>query len=88
MAQRSAVIASKVGLHARPAALFVKAVSASGIPVSISKGDGDPVDAASILAVMTLGAEQGDEVTLTADGDGAEKVLDELAELLAQDLDA
>jgi phosphocarrier protein HPr len=88
MAQRSAVVASKVGLHARPAALFVKAVAASGVPVTISKQGGDPVDAASILGVMTLGAEHGDEVVLSADGEGAEKVLAELADLLAQDLDA
>ena len=71
MAQRSAVVASKVGLHARPAAVFVRAVADSGVPVTIAKGGGEPVDAASILGVMTLGAEHGDEVTLTAEGDGA-----------------
>jgi phosphocarrier protein HPr len=88
MAQRSAVVASKVGLHARPAAVFVKAVAASGVPVTISKQGSDPVDAASILGVMTLGAEHGDEVVLSAEGDDAEKVLDELVDLLTQDLDA
>jgi phosphocarrier protein len=88
MAQRSAVIASQVGLHARPAALFVKAVTAAGIPVTIAKGDGEPVDAASILGVMTLGAGHGDQVTLTAEGESADTVLDELVELLATDLDA
>ncbi|TRW45573.1 HPr family phosphocarrier protein [Georgenia yuyongxinii] len=88
MTQRSAVVASKVGLHARPAAVFVKAVTAAGIPVTIAKGDGEPVDAASILGVMTLGAGHGDEVTLTAEGEGADTVLDELAELLSTDLDA
>ncbi|MFD1506627.1 HPr family phosphocarrier protein [Georgenia yuyongxinii] len=88
MSQRSAVVASKVGLHARPAAVFVKAVTAAGIPVTIAKGDGEPVDATSILGVMTLGAGHGDEVTLTAEGEGADTVLDELAELLSTDLDA
>ena len=88
MAQRSAVVASKVGLHARPAAIFVKAVNASGVSVSIAKAGGDPVDAASILGVMTLGAAHGDELTLTAEGESAEQVLDDLAALLAQDLDA
>lgn len=88
MAQRSAVVASKVGLHARPAALFVKAVAAAGLPVTIAKGDGDPVDAASILGVMTLGAGHGDEVTLAAEGEGADKILAELVELLGTDLDA
>lgn len=88
MAQRSAVVASKVGLHARPAAVFVKAVTDSGVPVTIAKGAGEPVDAASILGVMTLGADHGDEVTLTAEGEGAEEVLDRLVELLGTDLDA
>jgi phosphocarrier protein len=88
MAQRSAVVASKVGLHARPAAVFVKAVADSGVPVTIAKAGGEPVDAASILGVMTLGAEHGDEVTLTAEGDGAEEVLDRLAGLISTDLDA
>ena len=88
MAQRSAVVASKVGLHARPAAVFVKAVAASGVPVTIAKAGAEPVDAASILGVMTLGAEHGDEVVLTAEGDDADAALDGLVELLSRDLDA
>jgi phosphocarrier protein len=82
------VIASKVGLHARPAALFSKAAAAAVVPVTIRKGDGAPVPAASILSVLTLGANCGDEVVLEADGDGAEQVLDELVALLSRDLDA
>jgi phosphocarrier protein len=45
------------------------------------------VNAASILGVISLGAEKGDYVTLTADGEGAEGVLDALAELLTTDHD-
>jgi len=86
--QRSVVIASKVGLHARPAALFTKAAAASGIPVTIRKAGGQPVPATSILSVLTLNAANGDEVTLEAEGDGAEQALDRLAALLAEDLDA
>ncbi len=48
----------------------------------------DPVDASSILGIMTLGAEFGDQVLLSADGEGADATLDALAELLATDLDA
>ena len=83
MAQRSAVVAARVGLHARPAATFVKAVADSGVPVTIAKDGAEPVDAASILAVMPLGAEHGDEVTLHAEGADAERVLDELLALLS-----
>lgn len=88
MAQRSVVVASKVGLHARPAKLFTQAASASGVGVRIAKGDGPAVDAASILRVMALGVKHGEEVTLTAEGDGADDALDGLVTLLATDLDA
>jgi phosphocarrier protein len=88
VAERRCVVASEVGLHARPAAVFVKTAAAQPVKVKIGKPDGDPVDAGSILSVMTLGAEHGDEVILSADGEGADAALDTLVELLEQDLDA
>ena len=86
--QRTVTIASSVGLHARPAALFVQAATATGLPVQINKVGDEPVDARSILGVMALGAKFGEEVVLTAEGDGAEAALDGLVELLSRDLDA
>jgi phosphocarrier protein len=88
MATRTVTIASSVGLHARPAALFVEAAEASGLDVEIARPGEDAVDATSILGVMALGATHGEEVVLTADGDGAEATLDKLVELLSTDLDA
>jgi phosphocarrier protein HPr len=88
MAQRTVTIASSVGLHARPAAIFVEKASATGLDVEIARPGEDPVDATSILGVMALGAKHGEEVVLTADGEGADAALDELVELLATDLDA
>ena len=88
MSERTVTIASAVGLHARPAALFVQAVNATGLAVQINRIGQDPVDARSILGVMALGAKHGEEVQLTADGDGADAALDELVALLAHDLDA
>ena len=55
MAQVTATIASKVGLHARPAATFVKAVAEKGIPVTIAKEGGAAVDASSILGASGPG---------------------------------
>lgn len=83
MAERRVTVASPVGLHARPAALFVRAVGASGAKVSIRKPDGEPVDAGSILAVLTLNVAHGDEVVLSTE-DGADATLDRLVELLRQ----
>ncbi|PVU82006.1 HPr family phosphocarrier protein [Cellulomonas sp. WB94] len=88
MAEQTVVIASKAGLHARPAALFTQAAARSGLVVRIAKGAMGPVDAASILQVMTLGAALGDTVTLSVEGPDEDRVLDELVTMLATDLDA
>ncbi len=85
---RTVHIGSSHGLHARPAKLFASAAKGAGVPVTIAKGSGAPVNAASILSVISLGAENGDYVTLTADGANAEEVLDHLTELLTTDHDA
>jgi phosphocarrier protein len=84
---RTVRIGSSHGLHARPAKLFAQAAKDAGIPVTIAKDSGKPVNAASILGVIALGVEHGDYVTLTADGENAEAVLDTLAELLTTDHD-
>lgn len=104
MAQRTVTIASSVGLHARPAALFVQAAARTGLAVRIGRPGEDAVDATSILSVMTLGVAHGELVELSVDGDGAGDapnadadaeagaeagaVLDGLVALLSRDLDA
>ena len=88
MATREVAIGSSVGLHARPASIFVQAATDTGLPVTIAKAGGNPVDARSILGVMALGAKNGEVVTLSADGDGADAALDSLVALLERDLDA
>ncbi|WP_017626356.1 HPr family phosphocarrier protein [Nocardiopsis chromatogenes] len=88
MPSTDVTIGSAVGLHARPASLFVQAATATGLPVTIAKEGGAPVDARSLLAVMSLGAGHGDTVTLAAEGEGAESAVDELSRMLASDLDA
>jgi len=88
MATRTVTIASSHGLHARPAKLFSAAAKDSGLDVTIAKVDGKAVNAASILGVISLGANTGDVVTLSVEGDGAEGVLDQLAGMLETDQDA
>jgi phosphocarrier protein len=83
MAERRVVVASPVGLHARPAALFVQAVQATGLPVTLCRLDGRTADARSILSVVTLDVRHGEEVLLRADGEDAQPALDRLAELLS-----
>ncbi len=88
MATRTVSIASSVGLHARPAALFVQAASATGLDIEIGRPGEDPVDATSILGVMALGAKHGEDVVLTAEGDGADEALESLVAFLSIDHDA
>ncbi|HEV7762973.1 MAG TPA: HPr family phosphocarrier protein [Acidimicrobiales bacterium] len=91
MIERVVTVASASGLHARPARIFVKAAAALPVDVRLAVEGKKPVKAGSMLGVLTLGAVQGTEVTLSADDDpgGAGRAaVDELAELLATDLDA
>ncbi|AEV87250.1 phosphotransferase [Actinoplanes sp. SE50] len=88
MPTRTVAVGSASGLHARPAKIFVAAAAAAPVSVTIRVGERKPVPARSMLSVLALGARRGTEVTLEADGDGAEQALDTLAALLAKDLDA
>jgi phosphocarrier protein len=88
MPQLTVKVGSRAGLHARPASLFVQAAARQPVPVRIAKPHGDPVDARSILLVLGLDVRSGDQVVLSADGEGADSVLAELATLVVQDLDA
>ena len=72
------------GLHARPAALFVQVTSKYNSQVTISK-DGQSVNGKSIMGILTLGAQKNSIVTLEAEGDDAEKVIEELERLLTSE---
>lgn len=88
MATRTVTVASKIGLHARPAGLFAAEAAKQPVPVTIGKTGGEAVDARSLLSVLTLDIRGGDEIELSADGDGADDALDALVALLEIDHDA
>lgn len=91
MAERIATVASRVGLHARPAAIFAEAAGDLPVEVTIA-AEGEPadeaMDASSILSLMSLGAKHGDKVVLRAEGEGADEALDSLVQILETDHDA
>lgn len=91
MTERNATIASRVGLHARPAAIFAEAAGEFDLEITIAR-EGEPadeaMDAASILSLMSLGASHGEVVVLRAEGEGAEAALDRLVQVLETDHDA
>ena len=73
-------IASPAGLHARPAAQFVKTAAKHPGPVKIGRPDTEPVDARSMLSVLGLGICHGEEVVIS----GTQEALDELSTLLSE----
>lgn len=86
MVEFEAVVAAEVGLHARPAALFVQAVAASGCKVNLTKTAADgsikTADGASILQVMSLGVACGESVSVAVEGENETVVADQLQALL------
>jgi phosphocarrier protein len=87
MAERRVTVGWAEGLHARPASIFVRAATAAGVPVTIAKAGGNPVNAASMLAVLGLGAQGGEEIVLTSEADGAGIALERLAKLVSEGLE-
>ena len=81
MREVTLTIRNKVGLHARPAALFVRTAGKFKSKVSAVK-DGREVNAKSILSVLTLGAEQGAVVTIRAEGEDEVEAVEALQELV------
>jgi phosphocarrier protein len=81
-------VGSRIGLHARPAALVAKAAASCAMPVLIGRTAADGVNAASVLALMSLGVQAGEEVVIVAEGEGAQAAVETLGALVARDLDA
>lgn len=87
MASKTVTVGSAVGLHARPAAIVADAAAEYDddiILTLVGDEDGEEADAASSLMIMALGAEKGDQVTVTSDN--AEAV-EKIAALIESDLD-
>ena len=86
MVEFEAVVAAEVGLHARPAALFVQAVAAAGCSVKLTKiavdGSIKTADGTSILQVMSLGVACGESVKVEVLGENEADVAAQLKALL------
>lgn len=83
MPSQVVVIGSKVGLHARPASLLIKAAAAAGVPVTIGRVGENAVNAASMLSVLALGGKCGESVEITVgDGPNSDAVLADLVNIV------
>lgn len=84
MAEATIQVKNKVGLHARPAALFVQTAAkfASKVKVKNLTSNGNFVDAKSIIMVLTLGVMKDHEVVIHTDGADADAALEALKSLI------
>ena len=80
-AEKEIAIINRLGLHARPAAMFVRIASRYRSDVWVSK-EGEEVNGKSIMGLMMLAAGQGSKLRLRCEGPDADKALEELEQLI------
>ncbi|MEJ6580264.1 MAG: HPr family phosphocarrier protein [Akkermansiaceae bacterium] len=86
MPQQDFTITNTFGIHARPAAQFVKIANTFPCEITVEKDD-DEVDGKSILGLMMLAAGHGSVIRVTTEGDQAEEAMKALGELIARDFE-
>ena len=74
------VIENQSGLHARPAAAFVKIANNFSAEITVTK-DGDSVNGKSIMGLMTLAAARGTKLVIEVEGDDAAEAVDAIQSL-------
>jgi phosphocarrier protein len=79
-------VVNKLGIHARPAAMFVRTANRFTCDILVEK-DGETVNGKSIMGLMMLAAGPGSKLTVHADGPDAGKAINELEELLKRKFD-
>ncbi len=76
-------VSNRLGLHARPATLFVQLASGAQADIAVRRCDqSDPVDGKSVMQMMMLAATQGTKIEITAKGSDAEQAVNSLVALV------
>ena len=83
MPSKEITVSNKLGIHARPAAQFVKTASEFEAEILVEK-DGEEVNGKSIMGLMMLAAGQGSVLKLIAEGADAEEALQSLGDLVTR----
>lgn len=83
---RDFLVSNKLGIHARPAALFVKTANRFACEIFVEK-DGEKVNGKSIMGLMMLAAGPGCKLTVRATGQDASQALTELEILIKRKFD-
>lgn len=85
MEKEKFTLKNETGLHARPASVFVDKTGEFKSDIRI-ESKGKEVNAKSIMSVMSLGIDGGDEITLTIEGEDEEEAMTELSKLINEEL--
>lgn len=85
MEKEKFTLKNETGLHARPASVFVDKTGEFKSDIRIEL-KGKEVNAKSIMSVMSLGIDGGDEITLTIEGEDEEEAMTELSKLINEEL--
>ncbi|MDB6064527.1 MAG: Phosphotransferase system, phosphocarrier protein HPr [Pedosphaera sp.] len=80
------LVSNKLGIHARPAAMFVKVANRFNCDIFVEK-DGEKVNGKSIMGLMMLAAGPGSKLTVHAEGQDASQALTELETLMNRKFD-
>ncbi len=83
MVKKEFTILNKLGIHARPAAQFVKTANRFEANVFVEK-DGEEVDGKSIMGLMMLAAGHGSIISVSAEGDDADAAMEALGDLIGR----
>ena len=86
LCHREMVVVNKLGIHARPAALFVKTANRFQCDIFVEKDD-EKVNGKSIMGLMMLAAGPGSKITIYCEGDDGQEALVELEALLKRKFD-
>jgi phosphocarrier protein HPr len=79
--EKELTVVNRLGLHARPAAMFVRIASRHRAEIWVAK-EGEEVNGKSIMGLMMLAAGQGSKLRIRCDGPDADKAMEELEELI------
>lgn len=74
-------IINELGLHARPAAMFVKLANEFSCEITVEKGQ-EQVNGKSIMGIMMLAAGKGSKIKVTAEGPDAQEAIIEIEKLI------
>ena len=81
MYEQKVLLTNEIGLHARPASIFIRAAVKYPCDITVEK-NGRSYNAKSIMSVLSMSASNGDELTLRADGDKEEEAIKNLVDVV------